>query len=91
MLFNDILRMIYDSLISVIDAFDVPLFMIPGTDVDITFWELLLGFLIVGSIFGFFLAPRAGSGLQTMSNEHSKANAEYIRQQKLNSAGGKKK
>ena len=90
MLFNDILRMIYDSLKSVINAFDVPLFMIPGTDVDITFWELLLGFLLVGIIFGFFLAPRSGSGLQAMSNE-SKYNAEYIRQQKLKSAGGKKK
>ena len=83
--------MIYDSLKSVINALDVPLFMIPQTNVDITFWELILGFLIVGIIFGFFLAPRAGSGIQTMSNEHKKANAEYLRQQKVKAGGGKKK
>ena len=59
MLFSQILRMIYDSLKSVINALDVPLFMIPNSNVDITFWELILGFLIVGIIFGFFLAPRA--------------------------------
>lgn len=86
MLFNDVLRMIYDSLKSVINALDVPLFIIPNSNVDITFWELLLGFVLVGVIFGFFLAPRPGSGLQTMSNENKKANAEYLKQQR-----GKKK
>lgn len=97
MLFSQILRMIYDSLKSVINALKVPLFIVPGTEVDITFWELILGFLLVGIIFGFFLAPRAGSGLQATSNENKKANAEYLRQQKLKASqkskvgGGKKK
>ena len=87
MLFEDILRMIFDSFKNVVSAFDVPLFMIPGSSVSISFWELLLGFLTVGIIFGFFLKPRSGSGLQTISNENKKANVEYS-SQKPKSGGG---
>ena len=90
-MFLDILELVFDSFEGVINALKVDLFTV-GT-VGINFWELVLGFLTIAVIFGFFLAPRAGSGIQVISNENKKANAEYLRSQhssaKRNTKGGK--
>lgn len=82
-MFLDCLEMIFDSLESVVKALDVDIFTV-GT-VGVSFWELILGLLVLGIIFGFFLAPRSGSGIQAISNENKKSNANYMRQQKLKS------
>jgi len=82
-MFLDCLEMIFSALESVVNALDVDIFTV-GT-VGISLWELILGLLVLGIIFGFFLAPRSGSGIQAISNENKKSNAEYIRQQKLKS------
>lgn len=65
-MFLEILDMIFDGVGSVVSALDVGLFTV-GT-VTITFWELILGLLVMGIIFGFFLAPRYGSVLQGIGN-----------------------
>ncbi len=88
-MFLDCLEMIFDSLESVVKALDVDIFTV-GT-VGVSFWELILGLLVLGIIFGFFLAPRSGSGIQAISNENKKANSEYMRQQKIKSMERKSK
>ena len=65
-MFLDVLEMIFDGVGSVVSAYDVHLFYVGS--ISITFWELLLGLLVSGIIFGFFLAARRGSGIQTISN-----------------------
>lgn len=65
-MFLDILELVFDSFASVISSLDVELFTLGS--VSITFWNLLLGLLTVGVIFGFFLVPRSGSGLGTLGN-----------------------
>lgn len=88
-MFLDCLEMIFSSLESVVKALDVDIFTV-GT-IGVSFWELILGLLVIGIIFGFFLTPRAGSGIQAISNENKKTNAEYMRQQKLKSMERKHK
>lgn len=88
-MFLDCLEIIFSSLEDVISALDVDIFTV-GT-VGISFWELILGLLTIGIIFGFFLTPRAGSVIQSISNENKISNAEYIRQQKLKSMERKSK
>lgn len=88
-MFLDCLEMIFDSLESVVKALDVDIFTV-GT-VGVSFWELILGLLVLGIIFGFFLAPRSGSGIQAISNENKKSNIEFMRQQKLKSMERKSK
>ena len=61
-MFLDCLEMIFVSLESVVKSLDVDIFTV-GT-VGVSFWELILGLLVLGIIFGFFLAPRYGSGIQ---------------------------
>lgn len=73
-MFLDILEMIFSGVGSVISALDVGLFTV-GT-VSITFWELILGLLVMGIIFGFFLAPRYGSGLAGIGNINVHRNAQ---------------
>lgn len=80
-MFLDCLEMIFSSLESVVKALDVDIFTV-GT-IGVSFWELILGLLVIGIIFGFFLTPRAGSGIQAFSNENKKANAEHFRKEKL--------
>lgn len=82
-MFLDCLELIFSSLEDVVKALDVDIFKV-GT-VGVSFWELILGLLVLGIIFGFFLAPRSGSGIQAISNENKKSNADYMRQQKLKS------
>ena len=64
--FLDALTLIFDSFSVVIDSLKVELFH-SGT-IDVNFWELLLGIFTVSIIFGFFLAPRAGSVLGAAGN-----------------------
>lgn len=65
-MFLDILEIVFDSFSDVVSALDVDLFSVGG--VGISFWNLILGLLTCGLIFGFFLVPRAGSGLGSLSN-----------------------
>ncbi len=65
-MFLDILEMIFDGISAVVSAYDVDLFSVGS--INISFWELILGLLIMGIIFSFFLAPRFGSGLQGIGN-----------------------
>lgn len=65
-MFLDVLEMIFDNFAGVISAFDVTLFSASGA--DISFWELLLGMFTVAVVFGFFLRPRAGSGLSSVGS-----------------------
>ena len=78
-MFLDCLDMIFEVFSGVINAFDVELFSLGGTSVS--FWELLLSLLTVSIIFGFFLAPRYGSGISAVgkllsfkSSEHTYEN-----------------
>lgn len=75
-MFLECLEMIFDSLESVVKALDVDIFTV-GT-VGVSFWELILGLLTLGIIFGFFLAPRMGSGLGGIGNinEYQKSQRE---------------
>lgn len=81
-MFLEILDLIYESLKEVINALDVPLFYIG--DVDITFWEIVLGFFIVNIIFGFFLRERMGSGLGAIKIHNDFENSQ--RQQRMREA-----
>ena len=74
-MFLDCLEMIFSSLESVVSALDVDLFTV-GT-VGISLWELILGLLVLGIIFGFFLAPRSGSGLAGIGNLNRAEKARY--------------
>lgn len=65
-MFLDCLELIFSSLEDVVNALDVDIFTV-GT-VGVSFWELILGLLVLGIIFGFFLAPRMGSGLVGVGN-----------------------
>lgn len=65
-MFLDIIEMIFDGVGSVVSALDVDLFSVGA--ISITFWEIILGLLVTGIIFSFFLAPRRGSGIQTIVN-----------------------
>lgn len=71
--FGEILKLIFQGIRDVISAIDVDIYS-TGT-VGISLWELLLGFLTVAIIFGFFLKSRAGSvfGALNNINEHEKA------------------
>lgn len=60
-MFLDVLEMIFVNFEGVINALDVTLFSIGS--LSVTFWQLLLGFLTVSLLFGFFLTPRSGSVL----------------------------
>lgn len=71
-MFLDCLEMIFSSLESVVKALDVDIFTV-GT-IGVSFWELILGLLTIGIIFGFFLTPRMGSGLGGISNLNSRKN-----------------
>ena len=73
-MFLDCLEMIFDSLESVVNALDVDIFTV-GT-VGVSFWELILGLLVLGIIFGFFLAPRYGSGLAGIGNMNEFKNSQ---------------
>ncbi len=81
-MFLEILDLIYESLKEVINALDVPLFYIG--DVDITFWEIVLGFFVVNIIFGFFLRERMGSGLGAIKIHNDFENSQ--RQQRMRQA-----
>lgn len=81
-MFLELLDLIYESLKEVINALDVPLFYIG--DVDITFWEIVLGFFTVNIIFGFFLRERMGSGLGAIKIHNDFENSQ--RQQRMRQA-----
>ncbi len=73
-MFLDCLELIFSSLEAVVKALDVDIFTV-GT-VGVSFWELILGLLVLGIIFGFFLAPRYGSGLAGIGNINEHQNAQ---------------
>ena len=76
-MFLDVLDMIFDSFETVINSLKVDLFSVGG--VSINLWEIILGLLVLGIIFGFFLAPRYGSGLQGVGNIVGYSNARKAR------------
>lgn len=71
-MFLDCLDLIFSSLESVVKALDFDIFSV--ATVGVSLWELILGLLTIGIIFGFFLAPRMGSGLGGIGNLKSYQN-----------------
>lgn len=76
--FTEILKLVFQGIREVISAIDIDIYS-SGT-VGVSLWELLLGFLTVAVIFGFFLKSRGGSVLGSVGNineyEKSKQRAE---------------
>lgn len=64
--FTEILKLVFQGIREVISAIDIDIYS-SGT-VGVSLWELLLGFLTVAVIFGFFLKSRSGSVLSSVSN-----------------------
>ena len=64
--FTEILKLIFQGIREVISAIDVDIYS-TGT-LGVSFWELILGILTIGVIFGFFLKPRSGSVLGSVKN-----------------------
>lgn len=80
-MFLEVLELLYDCLDRIISALDGPSLFTVGT-VSISLWELVLGFFTVSIIFSFFLRPREGSVLGSVSNNNRRNNAEIQRQQR---------
>ena len=65
--FLDVLDFIFSNLSTVVSALDSDTLFSLG-NVNITFWNLILGGLICFIIFGFFLRNRGGSAWSAASN-----------------------
>lgn len=75
--FTEILKLIFQGIREVVSSIDIDIYS--SGNIGVSLWELILGFVTVSIIFGFFLKSRGGSVLGSVGNmneyKHSKEEA----------------
>lgn len=71
--FTEILKLIFQGIREVISSIDIDIYS--KGSVGISLWELILGFVTVSIIFGFFLKSRSGSVLGSVENYNEYQNS----------------
>jgi hypothetical protein len=71
-MFLEVLECIFDCFEGIFTALDVKLFEFSAIDgaasIEVTFFELLIGFIAISLVLGFFLRSHVGSGLAGIGN-----------------------